>query len=463
MASQIQDDFHCPVCLEIFRDPVILPCSHSFCKACLQDWWTEKKVQECPLCKKISEDKETLCNLVLKNLCENFSEGKIQNSRVDVCGLHGEKLKLFCLDHQEPACVVCRDSEKHSSHRFRPIDEAARQHRKELQDTIKALQEKMKIFNQVKVQLNQTAEHIKVQVRHTETQIRQQFQKLHQFLEEEERSRLTALKKEEDQKGQMMKAKIEALRREMLALLDTIRATEEELRASDVSLLINFKSTMERVQLCPLLDDPQLTSGALINVAKHLGNLGFNIWKNMKDLVTFTPIILDPNTANPELVLSEDLTQVRCGRKRQLPENPERIKRFCAVLGSEGFSSGAHSWEVDVENHTRWELGVLQESIQRNGALWSGLWRIQLCDDKHRAISPPQTSSLLALKKLQKIRVDLDLDRKKLSFFHADTNTHIHTFTHTFTHKVFPYIWTGAKLPLRILPVKIDVSNPSSQ
>ncbi|KAK5607030.1 hypothetical protein CRENBAI_009625 [Crenichthys baileyi] len=204
---------------------------------------------------------------------------------------------------------------------------------------------------------------------------------------------MAALKKEEDQKGQMMKAKIEALRREMLALFDTIKATEEELRASDVSLLINFKSTMERVQLCPLLDDPQLTSGALINVAKHLDNLGFNIWKNTKDL---------------------DLTQERCGRKRQLPENPERIKGFCAILGSEGFSSGAHRWEVDVENHTRWELGV-QESIQRNGALWLGLWRIQLCDDKHRAISPPQTYSLLALKKLQKIRVELNLDRKKLS------------------------------------------------
>uniref|UniRef100_A0A3Q2EG91 Uncharacterized protein n=1 Tax=Cyprinodon variegatus TaxID=28743 RepID=A0A3Q2EG91_CYPVA len=382
MDSQLtfEEDLRCPVCLETFRDPVILRCSHSFCKACLLNWWTEKTIRECPLCKTISEEREALCNLVLKNLCESFSLRKIQKICEDLCSLHGEKLKMFCLDHQELVCVVCRDSEKHSSHRFRPIDEAAQQHRKELQE--------------IKVHFSQTAEHIKVQARNSETQIKLQFQKLHKFLEEEEEVKVCALKKEEKQKSQMIKEKIEALRREMSALLEAIRATEEELRASDVSLLLNFKMRMDRVQLCPQLDDPQLASGALVDVAKHLGNLGFNIWKNMKDTVSYTPIILDPNMANPELILSKELTTVRCRGKRQLPENPERIKGFCAVLGSEGFSSGTRSWKVDVENQPRWELGVLQDSVQRNGGLWSGLWRIQLCDNKLTAMSPPQICPL---------------------------------------------------------------------
>lgn len=315
----------------------------------------------------------------------------------------------------------------------------------------------MKVFDQVKVHFSQTAEHIKVQARNSETQIKLQFQKLHKFLEEEEEVKVCALKKEEKQKSQMIKEKIEALRREMSALLEAIRATEEELRASDVSLLLNFKMRMDRVQLCPQLDDPQLASGALVDVAKHLGNLGFNIWKNMKDTVSYTPIILDPNMANPELILSKELTTVRCRGKRQLPENPERIKGFCAVLGSEGFSSGTRSWKVDVENQPRWELGVLQDSVQRNGGLWSGLWRIQLCDNKLTAMSPPQICPLLGVKNLKKIRVELDLDRKKLSFFNSEANTHVHTFTHPFTHRVFPYFWTGVELPLRILPTEISV------
>lgn len=46
-----------------------------------------------------------------------------------LCRLHSEKLKLFCLDHQEPVCLICRDSENHADHKFRPVDEAARDHR----------------------------------------------------------------------------------------------------------------------------------------------------------------------------------------------------------------------------------------------------------------------------------------------------------------------------------------------
>ncbi|KAJ4918686.1 hypothetical protein JOQ06_022468 [Pogonophryne albipinna] len=200
-----------------------------------------------------------------------------------------------------------------------------------------------------------------------------------------------------------------------------------------------------------------LLSGVLIDVAKHLGNLSFRVWEKMKDQVHFSPVILDPNTAYSWLSLSDDLTSVRRGDKSQhLPNNPERYTDTAHVLGSEGFSSGKHSWEVEVGDHPAWIIGLTKESVDRKGKIFVspeyGIWCL-----KHRSgkYTNGAGKTVRVKKNLQRIRVQLDYDRGEVSFYDPEYMTHIYTHRDTFTEELFPYFSIGAAGDAKTADIKI--------
>lgn len=121
----------CHLCCEIYVNPVLLSCRHSFCRECYEEYRETKKSLKCPLCMKPSPKGLPPPNLHLKMLCVNFlHERNNSAARLEtLCNLHEEKLKLFCLEEKEPVCIVCRDSKMHASHNFRPLDEVAVEHR----------------------------------------------------------------------------------------------------------------------------------------------------------------------------------------------------------------------------------------------------------------------------------------------------------------------------------------------
>ncbi|XP_076836012.1 E3 ubiquitin-protein ligase TRIM35-like isoform X3 [Brachyhypopomus gauderio] len=459
-----EEEFSCPVCCDIFRDPVLLSCTHSVCKICLQQFWEARGSQECPVCRRRFFNSNPPLNRALKNLCESFLESRSQRSSAGsevLCSLHNEKLKLFCLEDQQPVCVVCQISKAHKTHDCCPVEEAVCDFKNKLKTSLESLQQHLKVLEEDKQVCEKTAAHIKYQAQHTERQIKEEFEKIHQFLRDEEAARIAALKEEEEQTSHMMRRKIEEMSGEIATLSDQIRNTEKEMEAEDIPFLLNVSSTLKQVHHTP--KEHEKVSGALINVAKHLSNLKFRVWERMQKILQYYPVTLDPNTAHPHLHLSDDLTTVeQRPQKSLLPDHPERFDMSVCVLGSEGFNSGTHCWNVDVGKSEVWALGVIRESeCRKGGRVWKSVWRLGYSKKagKYWTCRPGQTRNYFtSTEKVQRVRVQLDWDRGKVTFTDLLTSSHLHTITHTFTDTVFPLFSTCSSSPMRILPARISVT-----
>lgn len=153
--------------------------------------------------------------------------------------------------------------------------------------------------------------------------------------------------------------------------------------------------------------------------------------------VTSTPsagdVTLDPDTANPELVLSEDRRSVRRGDLRQaLPDSPERFDPGPCVLGREALTSGRHYWEVEVGERASWALGVCRETANRKekGELFAGngFWILVFLgsyyNSSERAFAPLRNPP-------RRVGIFLDYEAGHLSFYSATDGSLLYAFPET--------------------------------
>ncbi|XP_063043687.1 E3 ubiquitin-protein ligase TRIM39-like [Engraulis encrasicolus] len=154
-------------------------------------------------------------------------------------------------------------------------------------------------------------------------------------------------------------------------------------------------------------------------------------------------VTLDPDTANPHLILSADGKQVKIGAWKNLPDTPKRFSHAASVLGREGFSSGKFYYEVQVKGKTKWDIGVARESINRKGDITLrptyGYWTIGLIDGTYK--TQADTHVPLSLNgTLQTVGVFVDYDAGLVSFYDADCWDHIYSFTNvSFTENIYPF------------------------
>lgn len=138
------------------------------------------------------------------------------------------------------------------------------------------------------------------------------------------------------------------------------------------------------------------------------------------------------------------------------------------VLGANGFTSGKHSWTVDVGQGKDWYIGVARDSIKRKSTVFyspaDGFWVIGYCSKDSVWAQTSPRARVSVRKNLEKITVELDCDKGKVVFINDADSSVIHTFKEKFSEMIFPYIsvglcdnWKNAS-PLQICPLALKVN-----
>ncbi|NWR47758.1 TRI35 protein, partial [Regulus satrapa] len=448
---------------------------HSFCKGCVSRSWASGP-QACPLCKERSSPGGLRLNYTLNNLVGLVLRQEQQGPRPGArgaarCPLHGEEHKLFCLQDKELACFACQSAGAHQGHTMRALREAAADFRAKLSNMGSSLWDKAKEFGTVRRSYESISRHNEAESARLERQVKQEFEKLHKFLQDEEQALLEQLREETRRKQDLIQGKMEQLAEESQALLNEAAQLQADLKEDDYTFLMPHPNPSSMVNPCPRIactaEEPEAVPlGLLLDVAKYLGSLQYNVWKKMLDIITVVPFSLDPNSAAGWLSVSEDLSSVSNGGYKLSVENPERFISAPCVLGSRGFSEGFHSWEVDLGGLTNWRVGVSRPHRSSHSAFHhdsrSGFWYIYHISGKDECRASNAVRSEAAPGNLRRVRVELDCSEGELSFYDAELRSHVYTFHEKFGGIVFPYFYVGGPQgaqakTLRICPLRVRV------
>ncbi|XP_070840467.1 E3 ubiquitin-protein ligase TRIM39-like [Chaetodon trifascialis] len=408
------------------------------------------------------------CLVCLVSYCETHLEPHLTASRLKrhqlidpvenlegrMCMKHDKPLELFCKTDHTCVCMLCTVLD-HKAHDVVPLREEYDGKKAELRKTEAEIQQ---MIQKRRLKIEEIKQSVRLSKENADREIAEGFQVFTSLMESFERGLDELIKTiEEKQKTteQLTEVFIKELEQEISELMKRSTEVEQLSRSEDH---LHFLQSFSPLQDVPTTKDwtevsipPALYEGTVVRAVAQLEE---TLSKEMKKLIEAelkrvqqyaVDVTLDPDTAHPDLILSDDGKQVNDSDVRKtLPDNPERFSLNPCVLGKQSFSSGRLYFEVQVKGKTAWDFGVARESISRKGKITlspeDGYWTIWLRNgNEYRALNNPSVS--LSLKsQLQKVGVFVDYEEGLVSFYDVEAAALIYCFTGcSFTEKLFPY------------------------
>ncbi|XP_078271871.1 nuclear factor 7, brain-like [Rhinoraja longicauda] len=481
----------CPLCLDFFTDPVALECGHYFCRSCITQSWDREARNSCPECREQFVDRTLRVSRALARLAEKARTLSLNPPRKESklrCEEHEEELKLFCETDQKLICLICRDAREHKSHNFMPLREAVEMRKDQVKSSVQSFTKKKSELEEmerlqkgkisgVRARVKSAIESVtknKSDIEEIEQQqlrkiskvreeshslqshVTSQFAELHQIITEKEKYFLKDIREDEERILNIMEKNHREIQENLNSTQEKLLHLQERMEQKDSVKFLKEEAVRKR-RINDEIHSLSVTDGAITaEKCNHLFLLKaalietFDSFKQalFKSSNGGNIPTLDVETAHPRLEVSEDRKRVRMTEtRRSLPDTGKRFTGSVCVLGSEGFTSGRHYWEVEVAGSSGWILGVAAESVERKGPATltpdTGVRSIGRLDDLFVALTSPR-SRLPARPIPGRVGVYLSYESGTVSFYDAGTKSHLHTFTgNKFTEKLYPFfaIW----------------------
>lgn len=136
--DSLEEDLTCSVCYALFTDPRVLPCSHTFCKSCLESvlqvsvnfsiWRPLRLPLKCPNCRSVVELPTNGLDALPVNVCLRAIVEKYQREsrpRSPSCPEHpGQPLNVYCVQDRKLICGFCLTIGQHQGHKIDDLQTA---------------------------------------------------------------------------------------------------------------------------------------------------------------------------------------------------------------------------------------------------------------------------------------------------------------------------------------------------